>query len=1075
MKGLAIGAIFILVLMLIIFSSVLVYSSVSPTGEFSRYISPFFSSISEKIHSILEPRPFGGCPTDNTYINTDTVLSGEYCPVNDQLPLGVLIINSSDIVLDCNQTILEGNSLGTGINTIWGRSNNVTIKNCIVKNYETGISITSGPDIITNNEITSNSNYGINITGCDNLIINNTISLNGDDGIYMDGCENNIIANLIHSNGNRGIFTSRQGGHEIINNTIRNNSDGIKTKSFSTDISGNLLINNINNGLYIDDAVFGTVDNNLIAHNGLNGIFVYNNSEIFADVIIINNSICYNNRGIKFEWSTLNNSVLYNNFISNIESPQASDDASNIFDDGNLGNYWSDYSGIDGNGDGIGDTPYIIDNDSQDNHPLMDLNRDSLFSSYCEGPESFVEPPTNLYIETTGTDLTIPTGQVVKPDITLTWSPSISSDVIGYTICRSETPYDFNFEACQYSSTTTTWTDYGVNNPDDLNYNPEYYYIVRAFDSNNTSSITTNTVGKFTKEFKKGSAGFALPLEPFETHTLDWYCNDIPNTAGLSYFIKGVWKFHACEMPEGVYDTEVVFGEGYQISREDPTIYYTFTGLSAHSIKYRDPLSASSFVKSLTLEKVGNDLVLEWEDIWPEAINYSVYRSKTRDSLGEMAVWEIFIDTWTDVNANDPSDPNYNQEYYYTIVPVGGEVLTSSYSVGKWTKTFDIIEGSYNPRDTFSLPLRANETKFLSWYCSDIPNCRDIMYIDENGEWKSYKVEDHIADIGETYMLYSIKDFNYTFIGGISTLEGKSCKSIKQITTDPDSQKSADIYGDIIVWMDPRNGNKDIYMYNLSTNTETALVTNVANQSSPTIYKDIVVWTDNRSGNEDIYMYNFSSKTETQVTTSLYYDYEPHVYEDKIVFISFRGDIDIYMYDLSTNTETQVTADTVIQNNPRIYGNRIVWWDSKSGNWDIYMYDLSTGQENQITNDPSDQKEPDIFNKIIVWEDFRNGKGDIYMYNITSGIETQITTNPRSQLLPAVDENLIVWSSFGGAEPYAINLYDISSKIESKLAETTPMWSNDNSPEINNKRIVFAQEQSPLFSNNWDIYMCELA
>jgi beta propeller repeat protein len=165
----------------------------------------------------------------------------------------------------------------------------------------------------------------------------------------------------------------------------------------------------------------------------------------------------------------------------------------------------------------------------------------------------------------------------------------------------------------------------------------------------------------------------------------------------------------------------------------------------------------------------------------------------------------------------------------------------------------------------------------------------------------------------------------------------------------------------------------------------------------------------------------------------------------------------------------------VIQNNPRIYGNRIVWWDSKSGNWDIYMYDLSTGQENQITNDPSDQKEPDIFNEIIVWEDFRNGKGDIYMYNITSGIETQITTNPRSQLLPAVDENLIVWSSFGGAEPYAINLYDISSKIESKLAETTPMWSNDNSPEINNKRIVFAQEQSPLFSNNWDIYMCELA
>ncbi|RLE70072.1 MAG: hypothetical protein DRJ43_02775 [Thermoprotei archaeon] len=41
-----------------------------------------------------------------------------------------------------------------------------------------------------------------------------------------------------------------------------------------------------------------------------------------------------------------------------------------------LGNYWSDYKGSDSDGDGIGDTPYIIDSD-KDNHPLMEMSENA--------------------------------------------------------------------------------------------------------------------------------------------------------------------------------------------------------------------------------------------------------------------------------------------------------------------------------------------------------------------------------------------------------------------------------------------------------------------------------------------------------------------------------------------------------------------------------------------------------------------------------------------------------------------------------------------------------------------------
>jgi hypothetical protein len=43
----------------------------------------------------------------------------------------------------------------------------------------------------------------------------------------------------------------------------------------------------------------------------------------------------------------------------------------NFWDNGSLGNHWSSYSGADSNGDGTGDTPYVIDADNVDNYPLM--------------------------------------------------------------------------------------------------------------------------------------------------------------------------------------------------------------------------------------------------------------------------------------------------------------------------------------------------------------------------------------------------------------------------------------------------------------------------------------------------------------------------------------------------------------------------------------------------------------------------------------------------------------------------------------------------------------------------------
>jgi len=74
-----------------------------------------------------------------------------------------------------------------------------------------------------------------------------------------------------------------------------------------------------------------------------------------------------------------------------------------------------------------------------------------------------------------------------------------------------------------------------------------------------------------------------------------------------------------------------------------------------------------------------------------------------------------------------------------------------------------------------------------------------------------------------------------------------------QITTDSSNQFSPAIYGDKIVWYDNRNGNDDIYMYDLKTNTEKRITTDSSSQRYPAIYGDKIVWQDYRNGNHDIY------------------------------------------------------------------------------------------------------------------------------------------------------------------------------------------------------------------------------
>jgi len=165
-------------------------------------------------------------------------------------------------------------------------------------------------------------------------------------------------------------------------------------------------------------------------------------------------------------------------------------------------------------------------------------------------------------------------------NVTLNWDqPSTMDGDDSYKVYRSTTRNGFD-EGTAVLLDTLIYGDETYVDPGAASSPGQYYYMIVPVNETGVIGASTYSIGVWTEEYLSGYDTLGIPLRQSFIETADWYCDNIPDTVGINYYIYSEqrWCWHSTRMSEGAFDPILLMAEGYQLSTSNLT-KFTFIGV----------------------------------------------------------------------------------------------------------------------------------------------------------------------------------------------------------------------------------------------------------------------------------------------------------------------------------------------------------------------------------------------------------------------------------------------------------------------------------------------------------------